>query len=70
MINKKFYIILYFFSVLISIITFLSMTRLMGLSLKNFAFVAGMTLISGYIFFGAGIAVYIIKKKYFKKTYY
>jgi len=46
------------------------MTRLMGLSLKNFAFVAGMTLISGYIFFGAGIAVYIIKKKYFKKTYY
>ena len=68
--SKKFYIILYFFSVLVSIVVFLSMTRLIGLSLKDFAFVAEITLLSGYISFGAGIVMHLIKAKYFKKTPY
>jgi len=70
MASKKSYIILYFFSVLISIVVFLSMTRLMGLSLKDFALVAEITLLSGYISFGVGIVMYLIKARYFKKTSY
>ncbi|WP_290597229.1 MULTISPECIES: hypothetical protein [unclassified Archaeoglobus] len=46
------------------------MTRLMGLSLKDFALVAEITLLSGYISFGVGIVMYLIKARYFKKTSY